>query len=223
MILKHREWEFDIELDGVKILIIENPKLFRTVLSDLNNQILGFDGGFMLFNHLEEVKFNKEIVLVNSPFLESVNERKLLNKLYLEIKEDILEGEYERYREIEASIITFLEEIIFNNNIDLELTDSIEIQDLLKIAKVKFREGLNIIDIIEKIIQHAIIIQEFLNPQALIYTNIRGMFLESEWQNFIKEIILHNINLLIIENKPNYVPIKEEKVYIIDKDYCEIY
>ena len=130
MILKHREWEFDIELDGVKILIIENPKLFRTVLSDLNNQILGFDGGFMLFNHLEEVKFNKEIVLVNSPFLESVNERKLLNKLYLEIKEDILEGEYERYREIEASIITFLEEIIFNNNIDLELTDSIEIQDL---------------------------------------------------------------------------------------------
>lgn len=49
------------------------------------------------------------------------------------------------------------------------------------------------------------------------------MFLESEWQNFIKEIILHNINLLIIENKPNYVPIKEEKVYIIDKDYCEIY
>ena len=82
---------------------------------------------------------------------------------------------------------------------------------------------MNTIDIIEKIIQHAVIIQEFLSPEALIYTNIRGMFLDNEWQDFIKEIRLHNINLLIVENRSNYVSVKGEKVYIIDKDYCEIY
>lgn len=223
MILKYKEWEFNIETEGINTLVIENPKLFRRVLSDFNNQMSGWIGGFSIFENLEERDIAKEVFLINSPFSESINDKRIIKKLYAGIKNDILTCDYEKFREIESVILSFLDATLFNNSLDLEIEDSIEILDLLKISGVKFRESYHDTDILDRLIQHVIAIHQFLDPALIVFTNIKGMFSKTEWYDFVKDMTLRNINLLLIENRNFYEPNLGENVYTIDIDLCEIY
>ncbi|NLY09587.1 MAG: type II-A CRISPR-associated protein Csn2 [Tissierellia bacterium] len=223
MILQHEAWNFEIDLEGINTIVVENPKLFRTILNDLNAQTSGWEGGFSLYEDLKEKSIKKEIILIQSPYIASINERKIIGKLHEEIKNDILSGEFEKFRQLESEILKFADEMTFNNSIELEIGNSIEIVDLLKIAGVKFREEIGNVDIIDKMAQYAIIMQQFINPTAQSYTNIKGMFMEDEWEDFIKELRINRVNLLLFENHHTYGEKEGEKIYTIDMDYCEIY
>lgn len=223
MILKHEKWEFDIVLEGVTLLVIENRKLFRCVLNDINNQSIGLDGGFTLFSNLDEHQIQKEIVLVNTPFTASINDRKIISKLHTELKKDIISEEYDKFSEIENAILSFFTSLVFNHSIDLEVGKSIEILDLLRIAQVKFIEEDHYLDLIDRMVQYAIVVQEFINPTAIVYSNIKSMFLDDEWKIFVNELHVRDINALIIENKNVGIPKLERMVYTIDEDLCELY
>lgn len=223
MILKHEKWEFDIVLEGVTLLVIENRKLFRCVLNDINNQSIGLDGGFTLFSNLDEHQIQKEIVLVNTPFTASINDRKIISKLHTELKKDIISEEYDKFSEIENAILSFFTSLVFNHSIDLEVGKSIEILDLLRIAQVKFIEEDHYLDLIDRMVQYAIVVQEFINPTAIVYSNIKSMFLDDEWKIVVNELHVRDINALIIENKNVGIPKLERMVYTIDEDLCELY
>lgn len=90
MILQHESWNFEIDLEGINTIVVENPKFFRTILNDLNAQTSGWEGGFSLYEDMKEKSIKKEIVLIQSPYIVSINERKIISKLYEEIKNDIL-------------------------------------------------------------------------------------------------------------------------------------
>ncbi len=210
-------------LEGVTLLVIENRKLFRCVLNDINNQSIGLDGGFTLFSNLDEHQIQKEIVLVNTPFTASINDRKIISKLHTELKKDIISEEYDKFSEIENAILSFFTSLVFNHSIDLEVGKSIEILDLLRIAQVKFIEEDHYLDLIDRMVQYAIVVQEFINPTAIVYSNIKSMFLDDEWKIFVNELHVRDINALIIENKNVGIPKLERMVYTIDEDLCELY
>lgn len=222
MILKHREWNFTIDLEAINTIVIENPKLYRSILMDLENQLLGMEGGFTLFNKLKEVKLSSELFLVRTPFSISLNDRKIINKLYTEIKADIISSEYGKYQELENSILTFVNEVIFNNSIELEVNSSIEIEDIFKLTGLKFSKDIGQ-DIIERLLEHAIIIHDYLTPAAIVYLNTRPLFSDKEWGDFIKELSIRNINAIFIERYSESVSKIIEKRYTIDEDLCEIY
>lgn len=72
-------------------------------------------------------------------------------------------------------------------------------------------------------VQYAIVVQEFINPTAIVYSNIKSMFLDDEWKIFVNELHVRDINALIIENKNVGIPKLERMVYTIDEDLCELY
>lgn len=223
MILKYKDWSFSIHLKGVNTLIIENPKLFREMLTDINNQYAGMEGGFYLYDDFKEYSVNKELELINSPLLQSVNDKKIISKLYEELKREIVESEYERFKEIENNIIGFLKELIFNSNVKLDINESIEISDILKISGVKIQEQFFDFNLMGKLLQGLIVLNQFIHPKAIVCINIRDLFSKEEWEEFVKEVILRDINLVIIESHHNGVVISDENIYTIDKDLCEIY
>lgn len=223
MILKYKDWSFSIPLKGVNTLIIENPKLFREMLTDINNQYAGMEGGFYLYDDFKEYSVNKELELINSPLLQSVNDKKIISKLYEELKREIVESEYERFKEIENNIIGFLKKLIFNSNVELDINESIEISDVLKISGVKIQDQFFDFNLTGKLLQGLIVLDIFIHPKAIVCINIRDLFSKEEWEEFVKEVILRGINLVIIESHHNGVVISDEKIYTIDKDLCEIY
>ncbi|WP_425538589.1 type II-A CRISPR-associated protein Csn2 [Microaceticoccus formicicus] len=222
MILTHREWNFNIEIEGLNTIIIENPKLYRRILMDIDNQLSGLEGGFTLINELKEVKISSELYLVRSPFLISINDKKIINKLYAELKGDVISSEFDRFQELERSILSFVNEIIFNNSIGLEVDCSIEIEDIFKLTGVKFCEDTGK-DIIERLLEHALIVQDYLMPSAIVYLNTRSLFSDIEWCDFTKELSVRNINAIFIERYGGAVSKLIEKRYTIDEDLCEIY
>lgn len=223
MILKYKDWSFSIPLKGVNTLIIENPKLFREMLTDINNQYAGMEGGFYLYDDFKEYSVNKELELINSPLLQSVNDKKIISKLYEELKREIVESEYERFKEIENNIIGFLKKLIFNSNVELDINESIEISDVLKTSGVKIQDQFFDFNLTGKLLQGLIVLDIFIHPKAIVCINIRDLFSKEEWEEFVKEVILRGINLVIIESHHNGVVISDEKIYTIDKDLCEIY
>lgn len=223
MILKYKDWSFSIHLKGVNTLIIENPKLFREMLTDINNQYAGMEGGFYLYDDFKEYSVNKELELINSPLLQSVNDKKIISKLYEELKREIVESEYERFKEIENNIIGFLKELIFNSNVELDINKSIEISDVLKISGIKIQDQFFDFNLTGKLLQGLIVLDIFIHPKAIVCINIRDLFSKEEWEEFVKEVILRDINLIIIESHHNGVVISDEKIYTIDEDLCEIY
>lgn len=67
--------------------IMESQEVFFAYVGELNNQIAGNEGKFVLSENNKELDLSKAADLLINPFLTEVNTRKILNKLYLELTE----------------------------------------------------------------------------------------------------------------------------------------
>lgn len=223
MTLKHDGWEFEVELEGIITIIIEEPRLFRKVLIDLTEQMSGREGSFMVFEGYKELSFSKVFFLIKTPFERVLGERKLINALLGDLKKEIVEMHYDKYRALEMNIIQFLSEVLSNSHISVDMSDGIEIMDLLKIAGVRFQDQFEDEELIEYILQYLSVIKAFLNPATIILTNFKTFFGDDEWERFTEEVTLQGIDLLLIERSNYHLPKCNETVYTIDRDLCEIF
>ncbi len=221
MILIHPAWQFEIKVKEFNTLIIENTELFRDIITEFDGQMKGEEGKFLLIDNLKEKKISGELVLVHSPFDVGLNERKILNRVFTDVEKDIVGMEIERYAEIESMILQFMENILLNSSIDLEINDSIRIADFLKMVGLKIYEEKT--SIVEKITNYTRTVGTFLQPSAIVFVNTRFFFTEIELANFVNEMKLAEIGIIMLEHYNDKLSIPGENLYTIDKDLCEIY
>ena len=79
--------EMELLENYVTVLVVENAGYLTEIVSSLKKQSDGEEGIFVLVENDKIEKIDKKLALVIDPFSISVNERKIINKLYTKLGE----------------------------------------------------------------------------------------------------------------------------------------
>ena len=129
------ENEIEFKENSVNVLEIVNKKLFSNFINNINeqsNEAINDDNSVVLFDENERVQISKNIYLMTDLFNIDLNEKKIINKFYNLIAENIRNNQD---NQLENLIINFRNYLINEiNELPFEFTmdDDLEISDLLK-------------------------------------------------------------------------------------------
>ena len=220
----NREWHRQIELEEnvIHTLVFENKLYYREIILELLKQHKGLEGNFVLSEKNREIAFDKNSYFISDLFNIDINNKKILTKVYAtlqkQVEEDIIE-----YNQLTSVIKRYFERLIFNNNLDLEQDEEIDVMALLKLGdfKIYFEES----NYLEKIIKYMRILIDLCGVKVIFLIGLHSIFNEEEIKKFYKEICLNKINIVNIETQQcnnNSSEEYKEVVYIFDKENCEI-
>lgn len=201
--------------------IIESSEIFSEYIQELNGQLAGEEGRFVLSENNKELDLAKKADMVINPFSVDVNSRKILNKLYQELtglsrEEQMYTKTLELFRHIQEYMLD-LEQC---TSYILEFDQEIDIVALLKAVNVHYE--VKDVDFLEKIVQYIKIMAAVAGTKLFVIVNLRSYLTDLQMQNLIQECEYQDIKILFIENQQRSC-MKGGKRYIIDIDKCEIY
>lgn len=211
--------DMELEENRVTVLVVENAKFITEIIGSLKNQITGEEGMFVLSDHNKIQKIDKKMNLIIDPFDVSINDRKIINKLYSRL--GIIAPDYFQEKEkITADIISLLDEIVlaspFSNliyNLDYDWTE------MFKGFNIRFEEtGENLI---EKLVEFIRIQASLLEIRVLCFVNLKSYLTQEEMEELYKAAFYNKINLVLIESIEKD-KLENEQIYIVDKDRCLI-
>ena len=220
----NREWHRQIELEEnvIHTLVFENKLYYREIILELLKQHKGLEGNFVLSEKNREIAFDKNSYFISNLFNIDINNKKILTKVYAtlqkQVEEDIIE-----YNQLISVIKRYFERLIFNNNLDLEQDEEIDVMALLKLGdfKIYFEES----NYLEKITKYMKVLIDLCGVKVIFLIGLHSIFNNDEIRQFYKEICLNKIKIVNIETQQFSDYSNEgykELIYIFDKDNCEI-
>lgn len=207
------EWEENEFLT----LVVEDSKLMSILACDFIKTI--DENNWIISENGKMVDFAKVDVIFN-PFSVSLNQRKLLNKLYeiseFNIKSSSLLFEWNTLQE---NIIEFVENLKDNFDYDLQYTNKVDIKDVLKLTELKFNESGTII---EKLLDYLVLANDILKVKLFVFFNLKTYLNLDEINYIFEQAQYHKFNILFIERFDVFEKIEGEKIVVIDVDKCVI-
>ncbi len=200
-------------------LVVENPAGMSSIVGDFRRQCEGDEGNFVLSENDKILKPDKVLDIIINPFELSFNERKIMNKLYVQL-EEFATDYYERKEELHRQIILLLEDILmatpYHNivyNLECDWTS------LFKLYNIRFDD--QAVSLLEHLVEYIKLIAYLTDIRLLCFVNIKDYLAQEEVTELYQSAFSHKINLLLIESK-EYEERMDEKIFIIDKDKCLI-
>lgn len=222
MILGHYVFEKPIVFYEGKIqsLVVENPNQFTEFLTEIMNQMEGFEGRFILTDDEKELPLYKGVDLIFNPFTLDPNSKKAVKSLYDSIVETAFDGALAFKTDRTFSLIReYLNEVFSLQEIDVECRKTIDMMGLLKAGDVGFRTEFD--GILDRVISYVSTSMAYVNPDLFIFINLRAFLSEDQIHIFHDFLLYEKISALFIENK-DFRKREIDTVKIIDKDLCEI-
>ena len=222
IINKNWQRKIEIEENTIYTLVFENIRYYRENIIELINQHKGNEGSFIISNNSKEIEFAKDSHIITDIFSIDINSKKVLTKIYSSLLKLVVEDVY-RYNELSTNIKVYFEKLIFDNSLEIEQGEEIDMSSLLKLGDFKIHVDND--DILEKFIKFLKVLTELCNCKIIFVVGLHNVFTIDEIKEVYKEVCLNKINIINIEyqkfeniSSENY----REIVYIFDKDNCEI-
>lgn len=215
------ETHIDFAQHKVNILVIENPSLMREVIGNLVRQIQGDDGKFILSEGSKTLSLAKNASIIIDFFAVTLNERKVLTKLYDRLTElSVSEDFYLRTNDIRCRIEEYTNDILFASDLTLAYDDSFKMQEFFKFLGIKFED--NEATLLERLLAYVELCASFLGLKLVVCVNLNAFLSKDELEDLYNQIKYYNINLLLIEHKFTRSSLPQEHLLVIDEDLCEI-
>lgn len=222
MIMAHPDLNYKIEINNKCIVewIIESPEQFSSYLCELEVQTNGAEGNFVLSENEKILNWSKCATIIFNPISLSTNDKKVISKIYGELQE-IAVGEncYIKTKEIISILQQYLLELEYNFDLNLSISDDIDLQGLFKLFGIKVAEDSP--SLFEQLMQYIKIQNIILGKRLVILVNVRSFFTEEQLNELFSFTIYNEIGLLLVESFQRDFTNSTQK-YIIDKDKCEI-
>jgi len=222
IINKNWQRKIEIEENTIYTLVFENKKYYRENIKELISQHKGNEGNYIYSNDNKEISFEKSSYIITDIFNIEINSKKILTKIYNSLLKQIIDDTVE-YNELTTHIRAYFEKLIFNSSFEVEQGEEIDINSLLKLGD--FRIHVEDDDIIEKFIKFLKVLVQLCGINIIFIVGLHNVFTDEEIKEIYKEVCVNKISIINIEyqqfdnlSDENYI----EKVYIFDKDNCEI-
>lgn len=210
----------ELKEDKVLTLVIENQQVFYNLIMDIQNQLEGNSGQFILSEDFTplELRRNAELITQLVPF--TVNQKDLISKLYALLKKkSVDEKMYFSTQKLISEVSDYLYKLTEDENMELTNTVPEDVSGILKAFEVRFDD--NGKSLSEKLLEYAITSNELKGKKLLITVNLRSYLNDKDTEHLFQSILLKKINLICIESF-EHSRIQYEEILIIDKDMCVI-
>ncbi len=214
---------FDIEIEVIPdhpvCICIENPFIYREILSSLWRQNSGETGGIVFSDGGKEFPMQKKAECIINPFGVDINDKRLLNRLYQDIVSIAIDDLHDTTNDINTRIVNYLDSIIEHIHYPIEYETSLDIAALAKIYKVKFDDSAP--DVVSKLVSFCFLLHRVSGKELFVFTNLKHFMDPDELSEFYKSMMYEHLCILDIEGLYSYKS-AEETCIIVDKDKCRI-
>lgn len=210
----------ELKEDKVLTLVIENQHMFYSMISDIQSQLDGNSGEFVLSENYTPLDMRKNTELISQLIPFTVNQKDLVSKLYSYIKKKAVnEKMYQATQELIAQISDYLYHLTEDEETELTVTVPEDISGILKAFDLRFDD--NDMSLSEKILEYMISSYELRTKKLFIVVNLRSYLTDNQTDLLFKSILLKKLQLICIEST-EHGRLSNEEVIIIDKDMCVI-
>ncbi len=222
MRLVNVSYNIDIEFaeNCTEIISIEGPDIYTEFIQELNSQLDGEAGNFVLSEKNDTLKMDKKVEFIFNPFGVDFNEKRIISKAYNVLK-DSAEGLDELREKINSSIVNILDEVILRSpydnfvyNLDLDWNTLFKLYDV----RVQFEEG----KLVDKLIQYIRMLAELLGIRVIFLLNISTFLTKYELQELCNSAQYEKVNLVLLEQRELELTDVKSRSHIIDCDRCLI-
>ena len=217
------ENKINFKEEKINILEIYDKKLFRNFISEINEQCNGEveeNNDIVLMEDSKRLKINKTIYLLTDLFNIDFNTRKIINKIYSLISQNIKNRQDDELEKIILQLRKYLTEEINEISFEFNMNSEIDIMDLLKVFEVKI-DITCYTTIVEKVEFMIDLISNLKIAEILVIPNLKTYLNVEELVEIYKYSIYNNVKLLIVENNKSNKTLKYEQKNIIDENFDE--
>lgn len=213
--------KIEFKEENVNVLEIYNKKLFYnliTILNKENNSIE--DNQIVLLQNDKRINIEKNVFVLTDIFNIDFNSKKILNKLYTRLIENIKNRQDYELENITLKLRNYLIEEINELPFEFSIKSELELNDILKAFELKI-DTMYYNTIVEKIEFIIDIISTLQIAKILVIPNMKIYLDKSELLEIYKYSIYNNVQLLIVENSNSKELLKYEIKNIIDEEFDE--
>mgnify|MGYP004515603849 CR=1 FL=1 len=213
--------KISFEEGNINVLEIYNKKLFYNLITILNESDNSMeDNQIVLMQNDERVSIGKNVFLLTDVFNIDFNSKKILNKLYSTLIENIKNRQDDELENITLKLRNYLIEEINELPFEFSIKNELELNDLLKAFELKI-DTICYTTVVERIEFIIDIISTLKIATILVIPNLKIYLDENELLEIYKYSIYNNVQLLIIENSNSEELLKYEIKNIIDEEFDE--
>lgn len=215
------EYNLDLEIkeNKVNVLVIESPDIFSEVIVELINQTGGEPGKFIL-SDLDNVKIiGKEAEIIVNPFVLDCNEKRILQKLYQELADEMNDSMMEQTVHLQGEMISYLEKLIRKVPYLLDFDIEENMTGLLKMCHVGIDSQAG--TLVEKIMSYIRALRDFCRIHLIFFVNLKRYLKQSDLEKLYQFSFYEKIGIILLENSFKE-KIENESVCILDRDLCII-
>ncbi len=209
----------DIKAGLVNTYIVENAKFFTDMIKDIINSSNGNPSDFIFSNNGNILELKEKLsVMIDYTNVDFAN-KKILNALTKSLNSAIKKDSYNFQLAYHKLYELFLSKTLdYNNNITIN--EEMDISSLVKLFSPKLNCEHD--SILQTIIEYVNALISFCNLDVLVLVSVKDYLSEEEYKQLVVELTLRDVAIINIQSHANYKT-DNEKIYIIDKDLCEIF
>lgn len=204
--------------DFINVLCLENPEIFVKVLKAFYFEMLE-ENNIIFSDNLKAIKPKGNIDFIQN-YLELNMSAAFIKKLYANIAGYCKTELPEETFVIEREIFDFLERINEEYDFDLTYKDDFDFNNFFKFMEVK--PDINKERSIECLLDYILLMKKYLETKCFVLSCPHLYFSQEDLKMFYHDIKMNEICILVIESGQYFDKMKEERLYVLDKDLCEI-
>lgn len=213
-------FSFDFDMNLINELICESPNIYNELIVALYNACNNNYSSFVLSNNSEIMDFTRNCEIIFNPFQIDINNKKNIDKLYLELSNTINEHDlYIDKNALISSIIKYINKLSLLSDYNINFIEDIDFKNILKIANVKLES--NESNLVESLYDYMNITNKLQGERIYIFINLKTFITLEQVAKLYKSVIYNKFKIVLFENFDRKT-IENEKKIIIDNDGCII-
>lgn len=203
----------------VCVLTVERPQSFLDILQNFEWQCRGEEGNILLSEGETVLSMMNQAEVIWNPLLADINAKKILNRLYQEMKGTANEECCPELCGIQQAMLRYLNAVSFK--LPYDITYNVEVDHLAVYKLCDVRLESEETDVQKRLIEYIKVLSMLCGIKLLVLVNIKSYLSSGQLSELYKTAFYYKINVLLIESTQKE-GLVGEKQYILDNSDCLI-
>lgn len=202
----------------IKVLVIENQIIYRNTIIQLYED--NIDEWFILSKDYKPVEFSKNVKFIDNILSFSMNDKKLMSKINLDLEQFANSNYLENLQRIKGELLELSLNLSAELDFNVEYSGNIETSSIIKLMSFRPRDDCEYP--LERLTRYLFLLNNYLGISLFITNNLYFYFSDKDVNTLFETLSFHHIKLIDIEGMDSFSRSDLSEVLIVDKDLCEI-